>query len=321
MYIEKSDLRILFMGTPEFARASIETLINAKYKVIGAFTNPDKKCGRGMKLNPTPVKQCCVQYCVPVYQPNKLRNNPEVLEILNKLKPNVICVTAYGKILPKEVLEFPKYGCINVHGSILPKYRGAAPIQWSIINGDKVTGITTMFMDEGMDTGDMLLKEEIPILDSDDYGKMHDKLKVIGANLLVKTLDELCEGKLERIKQPDNYSYAPMIDKDLCKIDFNKNVKDIFNLIRGLSPVPGAYFFDDAGKRYKVYSVEKIEFQEDDYSNAQNGTIVDIDKSLLKIKCNNGYILIKTIQPENSKKMGIDDFLRGSKFKVGDKLN
>lgn len=317
--VEKKDLRIVFMGTPEFAKASLQALVEAKYNVVGCFTNPDKPSGRGMKLQMSPVKEYCLENNISVYQPIKIRKNPEVLEILEKLNPDVICVTAYGKILPKEVLDYPKYGCINVHGSLLPKYRGAAPIQWSIINGDSTTGITTMYMDEGMDTGDMLLKAEVQIKDTDNFETVHDNLKVVGANLLVKTLDELVSGSLSRIKQPEGETFAPMIDKEMTKIDFNKSPRELFNFVRGLSPFPGTYMLDDEGRRYKVYEINFVE-NDNTIKNIENGAVFCIEKDKMSIKCNGGYINIVTIQPENSKKMNISDFLRGTKFKVGDKL-
>lgn len=319
MIIDKKDLKILFMGTPDFAKASLEALVKSGYNVIGVFTNPDKPSGRGMKVTMSPVKQFCIENSIEVFQPQKLRNNPQIIEILDDLKPNLICVTAYGKILPKEVLDYPKYGAINVHGSLLPKYRGAAPIQWSIINGDNITGITTMYMDEGMDTGDMLLKEKVEITSSDNFESLHDKMKIVGAKLLVKTIDKLCKDELQRVKQSSEYTLAPMIDKDLGKLDFNKTSVELYNLIRGLCPTPGTYFFDNVGKRYKVYKINY--YENDNNKNVLNGTIINITKDKLSIKCKNGYIDIIIIQPENSKKMDVCEFLKGSKFKIGDILN
>lgn len=317
--MDRKDLRIVFMGTPEFAKESLKILIESGFNVVGVFSNPDKEAGRGMTLKMSPVKEYALSVNIPVFQPQRVRKNEEVIDILNKLSPDVICVTAYGKILPKEILELPKYGSINVHGSLLPKYRGAAPIQWSIINGESVTGITTMYMDEGMDTGDMLLREEVKIEDADNFETLHDKLMSVGSNLLVKTLDKLLDGSLIRIKQPEDASYAPMITKEMTKLDFNIQPRQIFNLVRGLSPFMGTYFFDKNGKRYKVYDVKYIEnIDKNDFENAQ---IAYIYKDTLGIKCRDGYIEIVTIQPENSKKMNISEFLKATKFVVGDKLN
>lgn len=316
------NLKIVFMGTPEFAANSLRKLVESGYNVIGCFTKPDKQSGRGMKFKYSEVKEYALNNNIPVYQPQKVKNNTEVLDILNELSPDVIVVVAYGKILPKEILELPKYGCINVHGSLLPNHRGSAPIQWSIINGDKITGITTMFMDVGMDTGDMLLKEETQILDEDNFETLHDKLKEIGANLLIKTLEELKAGKLNRIKQPEEGTIAPMINKDMTKIDFNKDSREIFNFIRGLSPFPGTYMEQNNGLKYKVYKSKIVTEKELENividENTVSGQVVYISKSNLYIKCSDGFIGILEIQPENGKRMDISAFIAGNKLKVGD---
>lgn len=317
MKINKNDLRILFMGTPDFALESLKALNFSLFNVVAVFTNPDKPSGRGMKLQMSPVKKYALSQNIKVFEPKKLRNNPEITYILKKINPNLICVAAYGKILPKEVLDYPKYGCINVHGSLLPKYRGAAPIQWSIINGDKETGITTMFMDQGMDTGDILLKNKVPILDSDNYETLQNKLKVVGADLLIKTINCLCDGTLEKIKQPEEYSLAPMIDKSMGRLNFSKKGYELFNLIRGMSPTPGTFFFDSNNKRYKVYKAEYVVNQN---INTKNGEVINASDDKFSIKCSDGYINIEIIQPENSKKMNIHEFLNGCKLKVGDML-
>lgn len=315
--IEKNDIRILFMGTPDFACESLKALVNNNFNIVGVFTKPDKPSGRGMKLQESEVKQYAKSQNIPVYSPVKFKNNPEIMEIIKKLNPNVICVAAYGKILPKEVLQYPEFGCINVHGSLLPKYRGAAPIQWSIINGDKYTGITTMYMDEGMDTGDMLLKEKVEIQDSDDYQTMTNKLKIVGAKLLIETLDNLISGKLKRQKQSKDYTIAPMIDKSMGKLDFNKKGIELFNLVRGMNPTPGTYFFDKNNKRYKIYKIEYVMQNID----AKNGEVIMLSNGKFSIKCSDGYINIKVIQPENSKKMDVAQYINGSKIKLGDILN
>lgn len=314
--MNEKKLDILFMGTPEFAKASLEALVNSNFNVIACFTNPDKPSGRGMKVKMSPVKEYCIEKNIPVYQPLTLKSE-ETFELVKKLNPNLICVTAYGKILPKNILQFPEFGSINVHGSILPEYRGAAPIQWSIINGDSKTGITTMYMDEGMDTGDMLLKEEVDILDSDNYLTLHDKLKDIGGKLLVDTLNLLKEDNLNRTSQPDEATYAPMLTKDMAKLDFNKTSKEIYNLVRGLYPYMGTYMYDENNTRYKVLEVS---FELTNDTN-EIGKIVTLTKNKLGIKCLDGIIYINIIQPESKGKMPIEEFLKGSKLQMGDKFN
>lgn len=305
------------MGTPEFAKESLKSLVESGYNVVACLTNPDKPAGRGMKLKPSAVKEYSLENNIPVYQPTKVRNNIEILEILKSYEPDFIAVVAYGKILPKEILDIPKYGCINVHGSLLPKYRGAAPMQWAIINGEEKTGITTMYMDIGMDTGDMLLKEEIPILDTDNLETIHDKLMVIGGNLLVKTLDGILDNSIKRIKQPDDYTIAPMLNKEMTKIDFNKKGREIFNFVRGLSPFPGTYMTTIGGDIFKVYEVSYT-LDNDSYRSYKNGEVVYISKDKLNIKCSDGIISILKIQPQNSKRMSIQAFLAGNKINLGE---
>lgn len=315
----RKDIRVVFMGTPEFARESLKELYEAGFNIVGCFTNPDKPSGRGMKLKASAVKEYAIEKEIPVYQPKKVRKNEEVLEILRELNPDVIAVVAYGKILPKEILDLPKYGCINVHGSLLPKYRGAAPMQWSIINGEKITGITTMFMDVGMDTGDMLLKEEVEIKDEYNLEDIHDKLMVIGAKLLVKTIDKVIDGTIVRIPQPEEGTIAPMITREMTKIDFNKNSRDIFNFVRGLSPFPGTYMELEDGRKFKVFDVD---YKEDDTidKTVESGDILLMSKDSLYIRCKNGYVIINQIQPENSKRMDIKAFMAGNRLNMMDKF-
>ena len=245
-------LNILFMGTPDFAKESLEALYNFKYNILGVVTNPDKPKGRGMKMIPSPVKEFALEKGIKVYQPEKIRNNLEFLEEVKKIKPDVICVVAYGKILPKELLDIPQKGCINVHGSLLPKYRGAAPIQWSILNGDKETGITTIYMDEGMDTGDIILKEKVKIDENETTGELWERLSKTGGKLLVETLQKIEDGTAPREKQGKDFSMAPMINKEMAKIDWeNKTAKEIKNLVRGLNPIMGAYAILN-GKKIKL---------------------------------------------------------------------
>ena len=251
-------MKIIFMGTPDFAEESLKKLVEAKHEILAVVTNTDKPQGRGMKLVPSPVKQYALDNNLKIFQPEKIRNNVEFINQINNLKPDVIVVVAYGKILPKELLSIPKLGCINVHGSLLPKYRGAAPIQWAVLNGDKETGITTMYMDEGMDTGDMILKEEVKIGDDETTGELWNRLSKIGAKLLVETLEKIANGTAPREKQGDNFSLAPMLKKEMANIDWeNKTAHEIKNLVRGLNPIMGAYTYLN-GKKIKFWKVDCI---------------------------------------------------------------
>lgn len=318
------------MGTPDFALESLKALYEAKYDIIGVVTNIDKPKGRGMKMVASPVKEYAIEKNLQVYQPIKIRNNPEFLEEVKKLNPDLICVVAYGKILPQELLDIPKYGCVNVHGSLLPEYRGAAPIQWAVLNGDKKTGVTTMFMNAGMDTGDMILKEEVEIGEDETTGELWDRLKTIGANLLIKTVKEIENGTATRTKQPEEGTMAPMLSKEMAKIDWkNKTANDIKNLVRGLNPIMGAYTFLD-GKKIKFWKVQTLtenelleKFQElEEYkyhlNKMQAGTVLfSDDKKGLFIKANGGILQVLEIQGENSKRMAVGDFLRGNPVGVG----
>ena len=309
-------LNILFMGTPDFAQESLKSLVENNYKVIGVVTNPDKPKGRGMKLVASPVKEYALEKNIPVYQPIKVRNNKEFIDKIKTLNPDVICVVAYGKILPKEILEIPKYGCINVHASLLPKYRGAAPIQWAVLNGDKETGVTTMYMDVGMDTGDMILKENVEIGEDETTGELWDRLSKIGGELLVETLKQIENGTAPREKQSDNFTMAPMLNKEMSKIDWkNKTAQEIKNLVRGLNPIMGAYTFLK-GKKIKFWKVDVSNKKLDeieDVDNLENGTILLADqKEGLFIKTKEGVLKVIEIQGENAKRMSIGDFLRGN---------
>lgn len=315
----RKDVRVVFMGTPEFARESLKELVEAGFNVVGCFTNQDKPSGRGMKMKASAVKEYALEQNIPVYQPVKVRKNEEVLNTLKELNPDVIAVVAYGKILPKEILELPKYGCINVHGSLLPKYRGAAPMQWAIINGEEKTGITTMFMDVGMDTGDMLLKDELEIKDEYNLEDIHDKLMVMGAKLLVETIDKVVDGTIERIPQPEEGTYAPMITREMTKIDFTKNAREIFKFVRGLTPFPGTYMELENGKKYKVFDID-YKADEDIDPTVEPGDILLMSKDALYIRCKDGYVMINQIQPENSKRMDIKAFMAGNKLSMLDKF-
>ena len=264
----------------------------------------------------SPVKEFAIEKNIPIYQPLKVRKNQEFIDEIKSLNPDVICVVAYGKILPKEILEIPRLGCINVHGSLLPKYRGAAPIQWAVLNGDKKTGITTMYMDVGMDTGDMILKEEVEIGDNETTGELWDRLAKIGGNLLVETLKQIENGIAPREKQGDDYTIAPMLDKEMAKIDWeNKTAQEIKNLVRGLNPIMGAYtFFNDKKiKFWKVDIATNIGYDEDNIQIFRNGTVlISNQRDGLFIKTKKGILSVLEIQGENAKRMNIGDFLRGN---------
>ena len=311
-------MKVLFMGTPDFAEESLKSLVEANYDVIGVVTNPDKPKGRGMKMVASPVKEYAEEKGLKIYQPEKVRKNVEFIEEIKNLNPDVICVVAYGKILPKEILEIPRLGCINVHGSLLPKYRGAAPIQWAVLNGDRTTGITTMYMDEGMDTGDMILKQEVEIGEDETTGELWDRLSKIGGELLVKTLKEIEKGTATREKQGDDFTTAPMLSKEMAKIDWNKKTaQEIKNLVRGLNPIMGAYTFLN-GKKIKFWKVDLAKEDEIMVENLDflgNGVVLLSDsKDGLYIKAKDGIIKVLEIQGENAKRMSIQDYLRGNKI-------
>lgn len=311
-------MKIIFMGTPDFAKESLKAIYEAKYNIVGVVTNIDKPRGRGMKLQPSEVKQYALEKGLEVYQPKKIKGNQELIEEIKKLKPDVICVVAYGKLLPKEILEIPPYGCINVHASLLPKYRGAAPIQWAILNGDKTTGVSTMYMDVGMDTGDIILKEEVQIEDDETTGELWDKLAKIGGELLVKTLEQLEKGMAPRKKQGEDFTVAPMLTKEMAKIDWEqKDALEIKNLVRGLSPFMGAYTYLN-GKKIKFWKVAVAtadEIMANGMEIFKNGTVIVSDpKDGIFIKTKNGILKVLEIQGENARRMPIQDFLRGNRI-------
>ncbi len=322
MSIAKENLKILFMGTPEFAHEHLKALVENNFNVVGVFSQPDKPSGRGMHLLPTSVKEYALSQNLPVFQPEKLKaGKEEVEQILNTLKPDVIIVVAYGKILPKYILDYPKYGCINVHGSLLPKYRGAAPIQWSIINGDTTTGVTIMYMDEGMDTGNMIKKAACEISPCDTYGTLHDKLIPLGSKALIQVLDELClnDGALNSEVQPKDFTVAPMLTKDNSHIDFNNDAESIVDLIRGTNPFPAAWCKKDDTTNFKVYNAHIVNKE---YKDAKIGEVVELldKKNEIIVKAGKNAIAISEIQAPNSKRMPAGDFIRGNKIKVGDIL-
>ncbi len=306
-------------GTPDFALETLKEIYKSGHNILAVVSQPDKKVGRGMKVQMTPTKEFAVENEIKCFQPEKIRNNEEFINNIKALKPDIIVVVAYGKILPKELLDIPKYGCMNVHGSLLPKYRGAAPIQWAIINGEEVTGVTTMKMDVGMDTGDIYLTQEVEITKEDTYGSLYEKLKKVGAKLAIRTLDCIVEGSCKPKKQPEEFSVAPMIYKENCKINYMQSAFSIVNLIRGVNPMPGAWTtLDD--ETYKFWSAEEVE--EDDFKDVKGdlapGTILESDsKHGLFIATASGVLSVKEIQAPGAKRMNILDFLRGKKLEVG----
>lgn len=305
-------MKIVFMGTPDFAVASLQALYSSAHEVCAVFTQPDKPVGRGMKLKAPPVKELATQHGTDVYQPQSLKKDPQAaVEILKKYSPDVIVVAAYGKILPKEVLEFPKYGCINVHGSLLPKYRGAAPIQWSVLNGDEVTGVTIMQMNEGLDTGDILITDTTPIGVNETSAELFDRLSAMGAKLLTKALDSI--DSLTPTPQDELLaSYAPMLSKDMCELDFSKDAFSVHKQICGLSDWPCAVT-KVGGKRIKIYSSEIVSRDGD------CGKVGElIDNRSFEIACGRGAIRLMTVQAEGSKRMNADEFLRGRRLEKGE---
>ena len=309
-------MKLLFMGTPDFAVFSLKALIEAGHEICGVVTQPDKPRGRGYTLTPPPVKVCAAEHGLPVYQPATLKDEA-FAELLNTLAPDVIVVVAYGKILPKSVLDFPRYGCINVHGSLLPEYRGAAPMQRAIIDGKTVTGITTMYMAEGLDTGDMLMKDTVTIEPNDNFEDIHDKLGECGAALILKTLDGVEKGTLERIPQDDSLAtYAAKITKETCLIDFSADAKTVHNLIRGLSPIPLSITHTPDGKLLKVIAAE---IANEDGKLAQAGEIISTDNGIT-VACGKGSVRLLRVLPEGKSRMNATDFVRGRKVAVGDIL-
>ena len=307
-------MRIVFMGTPDFAVPCLETLLQRGHEICGVFTQPDKPKGRKYILTPPPVKELALQRGIPVYQPKNLRNE-ESVECIRALAPDCIVVVAYGKILPKEILQIPPMGCINVHGSLLPKYRGAAPIQWAVINGEKMSGVTTMFMAEGLDTGDMLLRTETEILPEETAGELFDRLAPMGAELLGKTLEELEKGSLHPEKQrSEEASYAPQLSKDMADLDWNEQADVLHNRIRGMNPWPVAYTFYK-GQMLKIYS-SFVAGNRD----GQPGEIIQ-EKGRLYVCCGGGSLLeLSELQCQGKKRMQTADFLRGHSFAPGERF-
>lgn len=306
-------LRIVFMGTPEFAVASLDALVKAGCNIVGVVTAPDKPAGRGMKLTESAVKKYAAEHGLKVLQPEKLKN-PEFLTELKSLNADLQIVVAF-RMLPEAVWNMPPMGSVNLHGSLLPQYRGAAPINWAVINGEKETGVTTFKLKHEIDTGDILLQESFPIGDNETAGDVHDRMKEIGARVLVKTVIGLAEGSVMEQPQtsnlkPQTLHHAPKIFTETCRIDFSKTSEEVHNLIRGLSPFPGA-FTSLNGKMLKIYKSEKIS---DQAVSSKPGRYETDNKTFLRFACADGFIAVKELQLEGKRKMTIEEFLRGYRF-------
>lgn len=310
-------MKILFMGTPDFAVFSLDALCRAGEDIIGVVTQPDKPKGRGYTLTPPPVKVYAEEKGIPVYQPATLRDEA-FAALLEELAPELIAVVAYGKILPENVIKYPKYGCVNVHGSLLPEYRGAAPMQRAIIDGKQTTGITTMYMDVGLDTGNMILKQEVAIGENDNFEDIHDKLGVCGGDLLVKTIEQIADGTAPSIPQDYSLStYAAKIEKSDCLINFDSDALSVHNLIRGLSPIPLAFTHTPDGRLLKVL---ESRCEPDTVYSAEAGTVVSLDGGEIKVACKVGAVRLLRVLPEGKGRMSAADFIRGRKISLGDIL-
>lgn len=311
-------MKILFMGTPDFAVFTLKALVERGENVIGVVTQTDKPRGRGHEMMPTPVKVYAEEHNIPVYQPKTLRDEA-FASLLAKIDPELIVVVAFGKILPVNVLEYPKYGCINVHGSLLPAYRGAAPMQRAIMDGCAETGITTMYMAEGLDTGDMLLKASLPIDESDNFETVHDKLGALGAQTMLDTLDALRQGTLVPEVQDDSLaSYAKKIEKSDLSLDFSLDARTLHNYIRGTSPIPLSFTHLPNGSLLKVYAARV--YDEDKVHDVAPGTVVGLDGEIL-VACGKGTLALCQVIPEGKKRMGAADYIRGRKLNLGDLLS
>ena len=309
-------MRVIFMGTPDFSVGTLEALIAAGHEVCLAVTQPDKPKGRGGRMQYTPVKEKALFYNIPVYQPKRVRD-PECVEELRKYKADVMVVVAFGQILPKEILEMTPYGCINVHASLLPKYRGAAPIQWAIIEGEKVTGVTTMQMDEGLDTGDMILKTEVPVTADETGESLHDKLAAAGAALCVETLKALEDGTAVREKQGDSpTAYAKMLTKELGNIDWAEPAVKIERLVRGLNSWPSAYTHWNG----KVMKIWRAAAEAAETADVQPGTVVSVEKESFAVQTGDGVLRVLEVQMPGKKRMDAGAFLRGNTMEPGELL-
>ncbi len=310
-------MRVLFMGTPDFAVPTLRALVETGHEIVGVISQPDKPRGRGHHLMPTPIKAYAESVGLAVYQPMTLRGE-EFAEELTRLDPEIIVVVAYGKMLPVNVLEYPKYKCVNVHGSLLPEYRGAAPMQRAIIDGKRETGITTMLMAAGLDTGDMLLKESVRIGENDNFEDIHDRLAEVGAGLLIKTLDLIECGEIVPMAQDDSLAtYAAKIEKSDCELDFSRPAEQLHDLIRGLSPIPLSFTHTPDGKLLKV--VSSYVYDKEQNANAEKGCVIEAANDI-KVACGKGILALTCVVPEGKGKMSAADFVRGRKIAVGDVL-
>jgi methionyl-tRNA formyltransferase len=312
--IKSEEIRTVFMGTPDFALPTLEGLVEAGVQLIAVYTQPDRPSGRGKKLTPPPVKELACRLGIPVFQPVRLRD-PSVIEKLRDLSPDLIVVVAYGQILPKSVLEIPRYGCINVHASLLPRYRGAAPINKAIVDGEQVTGVTTMRMDVGLDTGDMLVKRATEIGPEETAGELHNRLALLGREAMEETLQRLRAGKLTAEPQDDSFScYAPMLKKEDGRIDWGLNAQTIHNLVRGMSPWPGAFTFLQ-GEMLKLgdTSVENG-------AGGPPGTVLEAGSQEVRIACGQGVLRVRELQLPGKKRLAAADFLRGRPLLPGTRL-
>ena len=308
-------MKIVFMGTPDIAVGCLQKIIDEKHEILGVVTQPDKPVGRGKKMGMPPVKELALKYDIPVYQPIKARDE-EFVKVLRELNPDLIVVVAFGQILPKSILDIPKLGCVNVHVSLLPKYRGAAPINWVIINGEEKTGVTTMYMDEGLDTGDMILTSEFALDDEITAGELHDIMKEEGALLLKQTIDLIDKGEAPRIPQNhEEFTYAPMMNKTLGQIDFSKSAKEIHNLVRGVNPWPSAYT-TYKGQTMKVWKTKVL----NETSDKHPGTILKVDKEGIRVSTKNNVLLIKEIQMPGKKRVLVEEYIKGNNIETNEIL-
>ena len=310
-------MKVVFMGTPDFAVGTLEEIVKAGHEVAAVVTQPDKPKGRGKTLMPTPVKEAALKYAIPVYQPLKVRAE-EFVKVLEEIAPDIIVVAAFGQIISKEILELPKYGCINVHASLLPKYRGAAPIQWAVIDGEKESGVTIMQMDEGLDTGDMLAKAIVPLDEKETGGSLFDKLSEAGGRLCVETLAKLEKGEITPEKQGESpTAYASMLDKKMGNIDWNKSAVVIERLVRGLNPWPSAYTHLD-GKTLKIWACDVLP---QSASKGESGEILEVTKDAIHVQTGDGILVLREIQLAGKARMDAGAFLRGYKVVPGTVLS
>ena len=304
-------MRVVFMGTPDIAATCLKQILAAGMDVVGVYTQPDRPKNRGMKLAFSPVKEVALAHDLPVFQPENFREE-ETAEQLRQLQPDVVAVVAYGRILPQKVLDIPTKGCINIHASLLPAYRGSAPYQWAVLNGEKVTGVTAMYLCREMDAGDMIDRVETPIGPNETAGELLDRLAVLGAGLLEKTLLAMEKGEVSRtVQDPSKVTYAPMLDKSICPIDWNKTAQQVHDHVRGLHPWPVA-IAEIAGTRFKIHSTVIVEGKK----NAAPGTILGLTKTGLQIACGEGAVEIRSLQAEGGKRMAAPDYFRGHPLEI-----